>query len=222
MSVLQFLQEYDTSLLIALAEHVRMIAIALAIATLAGVPLGVWGTRNSRAGGIVLAFANVIQTIPSIALFGLMIPVLALVNRGIGTFPAIIALVLYALLPIVRNTMVSLLGIPHATVDAARGLGMTEGEIFRHVMLPLALPGIVSGIRIAATMSVGVAAVAAFIGAGGMGHFILRGIQTTWPMMTIAGAVGNALLALIVELLLEWVERALTPRGVRIAAERPA
>jgi osmoprotectant transport system permease protein len=217
MSVLDFLREYDQSLLIALGTHLRMVGIALLIATLIAVPLGAWGARRRGAGGVVLLVANVIQTIPSIALFGLMIPILAMVNRGIGALPATIALVLYAQLPIIRNTYVALRSVPADALDAARGIGMTEREIFMKVSLPLAAPGIVTGIRIAATMSVGVAAVAAYIGAGGLGEFIVRGIQTTWDMMTIAGAAGIALLALVIELLLELLERMLTPKGIRLA-----
>lgn len=220
MSVWEFLREYDTSLLIAAGEHLRMIGTALVIAVAIGLPLGAWIASRERLAAPVLAVANIIQTIPSIALFGLMIPVLAMVNRGIGAVPATIALVLYAQLPIVRNTYVALRSVPAGTLDAARGMGMTDREIFRRVALPLALPGIIAGIRIAATMSVGVAAVAAFIGAGGMGHFIVRGIQTTWDMMIIAGAVGNAVLALTIELMLEWAERLATPRGLRVAGAR--
>lgn len=216
MSVMEFLNEYDVSLLLALGQHLWMVGIAMLIATLVAVPLGAWIARNERAASPVLAVANVIQTIPSIALFGLMIPILALIDRGIGVVPATIALILYAQLPIIRNTYVALRSVPSSAVDAARGMGMTEREIFMEIMLPLAAPGIVAGIRLAATMSIGVAAVAAYIGAGGMGLFIVRGIQTTWDMMIIAGAIGNALLALVLELLLELVERSITPRGVRL------
>ncbi len=216
MSILEFLREYDTSLLIAFGEHVRMIAVALVIAAGIGIPLAAWAARSPRAATIVLAVVNLIQTIPSIALFGLMIPILSIINRGIGAVPATIALVLYALMPIVRNAHVALAGVPAGALDAARGLGMTERQTFLHVALPLAAPGIIAGIRIAATMSVGVAAIAAYIGAGGMGHFIVRGMQTSWTMMTVAGALGNAVLALVIELLLNGAERLATPRGLRI------
>ncbi|MDB5035349.1 MAG: opuCB 2 [Chlorobi bacterium] len=216
MSLLDFLHEYDQSLLIALGEHLRLVGIALLIAVAAGVPTGAWIARGEHRAGPVLLAANIIQTIPSIALFGLMIPILAMVNHGIGFLPAVIALILYAQLPVIRNTRVALRAIPPATLDAARGLGMTERQIFLRVALPLAAPGIVAGIRIAATMSIGVAAVAAYIGAGGLGIFIVRGIQTTWDMMTIAGAVGIALLTLVVEIALGIVQRMLTPKGLRV------
>lgn len=220
MNLFEFLKEYDQSLIIALGEHLRMVGIAMVIAPLIAVPLGAWCARSDRAARAILLVANVVQTIPSIALFGLMIPVLALVNHGIGPLPATIALILYAQLPIIRNTYIALSATPADAIDAAFGMGMTGRQVLLRVALPLAAPGIITGIRVAATMSVGVAAVAAYIGAGGLGGFIVRGMQTTWDMMTIAGAAGIALLALAIELLLELAERLLTPRGLRVARRR--
>jgi osmoprotectant transport system permease protein len=215
MSLGEFITEYDLSLLLALGQHLQLVGVALVIAVAIAVPLGVTIARRERLASSVIAIANIIQTIPSIALFGLMIPVLSLVNRGIGAVPATIALVLYAQLPIIRNTYVALRSVPAASIDAARGMGMTERQILLHVALPLAGPGIIAGIRIAATLSIGVAAIAAYIGAGGLGLFIARGIATTWDTMILAGAIGVALLALLVELLLELLERWLTPEGLR-------
>jgi osmoprotectant transport system permease protein len=209
-----FLREYDLSLLIALGEHLRLVAIALVVASLVAIPLGVHIWRHEKLASPVIAIASLIQTIPSIALFGLLIPILALVDRGIGAVPATIALVLYAILPIVRNTYVSLGSIPPTSIDAARGLGMTERQMIVRVALPLAAPGVIAGVRTAATMSIGVAAIAAYIGAGGLGLFIARGITTGWNAMTIAGAVGVIVLALGIELGLGAVERMVTPRGV--------
>jgi len=215
MSVMEFLREYDQSLLIALYEHLRLVGIALLIAAMIGIPLGIRIARRERIAGATLFLLSAIQTIPNIALFGLMIPILAMINRGIGPFPATVAMVLYALLPLTRNSYVAIREVPASALDAARGMGMTERQILLRVALPLAAPGIIAGVRIAAGMSIGVAAIAAYIGAGGLGLFIVRGIQTTWNMMTIAGAAGIALLALVVELLLGWAERALRPRGMR-------
>ena len=208
-----FLGEYDLSLLVALGEHLRLVAIALVVASLISIPLGVLIWRNERVAGAVIGVASLIQTIPSIALFGLLIPILAMVDRGIGAFPATIALILYAILPILRNTHAALRSIPPASIDAARGIGMTERQMIRTVALPLAAPGVIAGIRTAATMSIGVAAIAAYIGAGGLGLFIARGIATSWNTMTIAGAIGVILLALGVELALGWLERLVTPRA---------
>lgn len=215
MSIPQFLHEYRQSITLALGEHLRLVGVALAIAVPLGLALAIAAHRRPRLAPLILGLANIIQTIPSIALFALMIPLLSLLNHGIGAVPATIALVLYAQLPIIRNALAAIDGVPAATLDAARGVGMTEGQILRGITLPLAAPGIISGIRLAATLSIGVAAIATYIGAGGLGLFIARGIATTWQTMTMAGAIGVALLALAVELLLELAERALTPRGLR-------
>ncbi len=219
MSLMEFIREYDTSLLLALGEHLRLVGIALLLAIATAVPLGIGAARSKRIARPVLALANIVQTIPSIALFGLMIPILSLANRGIGAVPATIALVLYAQLPIIRNTSIALRGVAAGTLDAARGTGMTEKQILLRVALPIAAPQIIAGIRTAATLSIGVAAIAAYIGAGGLGIFIARGIATTWDTMTLAGAIGVAMLALIVELLLELAERLVTPKGLRIRRE---
>jgi len=219
MSLTEFLHEYDLTLLIALGEHLRLVAISLLLSTLISVPLGVWIARRRRAAGPVLATTNLIQTIPSIALFGLMIPVLSVVNRGIGTVPAVIALVLYGLMPIVRNTYTALRQIPPSVLDAARGVGMTGRQILLRIELPLATSGIIAGIRTAATLGIGVAAIAAYIGAGGLGLVIERGLETNWETMTLVGAAGVALLALVVEIVLEILERLLTPTGTRVARD---
>lgn len=217
MNLLDFLKEYDTSLLLALLQHLRLVAIAGIIAVAIALPITLYIYRHQRSAGFVLGLANVIQTIPSIALFGLMIPILSLVNRGVGAVPAVIALVLYAQLPIIRNTWTALHAVPAEVIDAARGMGMTDRQIMRSLLLPLAAPGIISGIRLATVANIGVAAVAAFIGAGGLGLFIQRGINTTWTTMIVAGVIGVALLTLMAELLLEAIERWVVPKGVERA-----
>lgn len=209
-----FLREYDTSILIALLQHLRLVGIALPVGGLVALPLGILAWRSRRAAGPVFAAANIIQTIPSIALFGLMIPVLALFDSGIGTVPAVIALILYAQLPIIRNTQTALAAVPPEITDAARGTGMTEGQILRKVLFPLAAPGIVAGFRLAAVLLIGVAAIAAYIGAGGLGLFIVRGLSAAWDTMILAGALGIALLTIVIELLLRLLERLLSPKGV--------
>lgn len=220
MNLLDFLKEYDTSLLLALLQHLRLVAIAGIIAVAIALPITLYIYRHQRSAGFVLGLANLIQTVPSIALFGLMIPILSLVNRGVGAVPAVIALVLYAQLPIIRNTWTALQSVPEEVIDAARGMGMTDRQIMRSLLLPLAAPGIISGIRLATVANIGVAAVAAFIGAGGLGLFIQRGINTTWTTMIVAGVIGIALLTLMAELLLEAIERAVVPKGVAIGRRR--
>lgn len=190
-------------------EHLELTALALAMATLIGVPLGAYLTRFRELAGPVLGIVGIFQTIPSLALLGLLIPVL-----GIGEKPALVALYLYALLPIVRNTFAGLDSIDRAVLDAARGMGMRERQILVRISLPLALPVVMGGIRTSTVMCVGLATLAALIGAGGLGRFIFRGISMVDSKEILMGAVPAALLALLLDGVLGLVERRLVPRGL--------
>ena len=182
-------------------EHMALTFIALAIAVFAGVPLSILCTRYRKLANPVLGAVGVIQTIPSIALLGFMLPLL-----GIGAVPAIVALFLYALLPIVRNTYAGIDEVDAAVVESARGMGMTDGQILRKVELPLAVPVIFAGIRTATVINVGVATLCALIGAGGLGEFIFRGIALNNGVMIMAGALPAALLALFFDKILGIIE----------------
>jgi len=190
-----------------LGQHIGLVAISTAMATLIGLPLGVLVARRPAWRRPVLGLANVFQTIPSLALFGLLIPVF-----GIGAWTAISALVVYALLPIVRNTYVGITGVDPAVREAGRGMGMTEGELLRLVELPLAAGVILAGVRIATVVSVGIATIAAAIGAGGLGVYIFRGVATVDNTLILAGAIPAALLALLADAVLGFVERRLVWR----------
>ena len=190
-----------------LGQHIGLVAISTAIAALIGLPLGVLVARHPAWRRPVLGLANVFQTIPSLALFGLLIPVF-----GIGAWTAISALVVYALLPIVRNTYVGITGVDPAVREAGRGMGMTEGELLRLVELPLAAGVILTGVRIATVVSVGIATIAAAIGAGGLGVYIFRGVATVDNTLILAGAIPAALLALLADAVLGFVERRLVWR----------
>jgi len=190
-----------------LGQHIGLVAISIAIAALIGLPLGVLVARRPAWRRPVLGLANVFQTIPSLALFGLLIPVF-----GIGAWTAISALVVYALLPIVRNTYVGITGVDPAVREAGRGMGMTEGELLRLVELPLAAGVILAGVRIATVVSVGIATIAAAIGAGGLGVYIFRGVATVDNTLILAGAIPAALLALLADAVLGFVERRLVWR----------
>jgi osmoprotectant transport system permease protein len=187
------------------AQHVALVAISTLAAVAIGVPLGVLLTRRPRLARPVLAVAGVVQTVPSLALFGFLIP-LPLIG-GIGARTAIAALVVYALLPILRNTYAGITSVDPATVEAAVGVGMTPSQRLRYVELPLALPVVLAGIRIAAVVSIGLATIAAAIGAGGLGVLIYRGIAIVDNRLILAGAVPAALLALVVDGGLGLVER---------------
>jgi osmoprotectant transport system permease protein len=186
-------------------EHLVLVALSTAIAVAVGVPLGVFLTRHARLARPVLAFAGVVQTIPSLALFGFLIP-LPLIG-GIGARTAIVALIVYALLPILRNTHAGILSVDPAVVEAATGIGMTPRQRLWWVELPLALPVVLAGVRIATVVSIGLATIAAAIGAGGLGVLIYRGIAIVDNRLILAGAVPAALLALAADGLLGWVER---------------
>ncbi|MDX1618638.1 MAG: ABC transporter permease/substrate-binding protein [Balneolaceae bacterium] len=183
-------------------EHIALTFIALAIAVAVGLPLSIYLTRNRPIAGPVLGAVGVIQTIPSIALLGFLLPLL-----GIGATPAIVALFLYALLPIVRNTYAGIDEVDPSVVEAARGMGMTGGQILRKVELPLAVPVIFAGIRTATVINVGVATLCALIGAGGLGEYIFRGISLNNVEMILAGAFPAAALALLFDSFLGFIER---------------
>jgi osmoprotectant transport system permease protein len=211
---LQFLGERRTELLALTAQHLVLVLAATSLAAAIGLPLGIAIARSERVARPLLALAGLAQTVPSLALFGFLIP-LPLVG-GIGARTAIVVLVVYALLPILRNTYAGLRQVDPAVCEAARGLGMTDAQLLRRVELPLALPVILAGIRIAAVTSVGTATIAAAIGAGGLGTYVFRGIATVDSRLILAGAVPSALLALLVDGLLARIER--SPRPFRAAA----
>jgi osmoprotectant transport system permease protein len=186
-------------------EHVLLVALALSAAALLGIPTGIWLSRKEAWRGLVLGFTNVVQTIPSLALFGLLIPLPFL--GGIGKRTAVVALVLYALLPILRNTLTGILGVDPAVVESAVAMGMTGRQRLLRVELPLAAPTILAGVRIAAVTTIGTATIAAAIGGGGLGVFIFRGIASVDVSQILAGAVPAAILALAADGGLGWIER---------------
>lgn len=196
-------------------EHIAIVGVAVALAILTGVPIGIALSQNRRVADGVLYVASMLITIPSIALFGMMIPLLSLVGHGIGYLPAVIAVLLYSQLPIIRNTYAAIRNLDPALREAARGMGLTRGQRLREVELPLALPVIMTGVRLAVVMNIGVTAIAAYIGAGGLGTFISRGISQTDPRQLITGALAVSLLAVVADLALLWLQRKLTSPGLR-------
>src|SRR5262245_31003691 len=207
--LLGFLSERRGELLSLTGQHVVLVVISTAAAVALGLPLGVAMTRRPRLARGLLAAAGIAQTIPSLALFGFLIPVPLI--GGIGARTAIVALVLYALLPILRNTYVGIQQVDRAVLEAATGMGMTPGQRLRLVELPLALPVILAGVRIAAVVGVGTATIAAGIGAGGLGTYVFRGIATVDNRLILAGAIPSALLALLADGLLAAVETSRRP-----------
>lgn len=194
-------------------EHLKLVLISLIAAVLLAVPLGVFSARSKRLGHVIMAASGVLQTIPSLAMFVFMIPFF-----GIGTWPAIAALFLYSLLPIVRNTYAGLVGIPPDLRESAAALGLPRGVRLRRVELPMAMRSILAGVKTAAVINVGTATLGALIGAGGYGQPIVTGIRLDDIGLILEGAVPAAVLALLVQGVFEGVERWLTPRGMRIEA----
>ena len=187
-----------------------------------GVPLGIFAARRPRLASPLVAIANIVQTVPSLAMFGFLLPVPLI--GGVGARAALAVLILYGLLPIVRSTIVGITGIDASIRDAGVAMGMTPRELLRQIELPLALPSIVAGIRVAAVVGVGSATIAAAIGAGGLGQYIYRGLSMVDSTVILAGAIPAALLALVVDGGLLWLERRLSPRrraGSRRSGVRP-
>ncbi len=213
MNLIDFWISHRAEMLGALAQHVVLTLAATATAIALGLPLGIVAARRPRLGTALLAVANIVQTVPSLAMFGFLVAVPLI--GGVGARSALIVLVLYALLPVMRNTVAGIQGVDRAAREAGVAMGMTPRQLLLQVELPLAMPTIVAGVRVAAVVGVGAATIAAAIGAGGLGDYIFRGLSMTDPTVILAGAVPAALLALAVDAALGWLERVLTPGAKR-------
>lgn len=196
-------------------QHIMLVGVAVGLAIIVGVPLGILMTRFPAVADPLQTSATVLLTIPSIALFGLLLPFYSRFGQGLGPLPAITAVFLYSLLPILRNTYLALTNVEPGIREAARGIGMTFGQRLRMVELPIAVPVILAGVRTAVVMNIGVMTIAATIGAGGLGVLILTSISRSDMSMLLVGAVLVSLLAIIADLLLQTLQRALTPEGLR-------
>ncbi|WP_323170158.1 osmoprotectant ABC transporter permease OsmW [Pantoea agglomerans] len=215
MDTLYYIMDNWSTLLTLSWQHSWLVLVAVGLAIVIGVPLGILIVRVRWLATPILGIATVVLTIPTIALFGLMIPLFSLIGQGIGALPAITAVFLYSLLPIVRNTHTALENLPDGLREAGRGIGMTFWQRLRWVEIPMALPVIFGGIRTAVVMNVGVMAIAAVIGAGGLGQLLLDGISGSDIRMLIAGALMICLLAIFLDWLLHRLQQALTPKGIR-------
>jgi osmoprotectant transport system permease protein len=213
VNLFNFWLSHRPEMLVAIAQHVVLVLAATATAIAIGLPLGIVAARRPRLGAPLLAFTNIVQTVPSLAMFGFLVAVPLI--GGVGARSALIVLILYGLLPVMRNTVAGIQGIDRAVRSAGVAMGMTARQLLLQVELPLAMPTIVAGVRVAAVVGVGAATIAAAIGAGGLGDFIFRGLSMTDPTVILAGAVPAALLALAVDAGLGWLERVLTPGAAR-------
>ncbi|MGW6663539.1 ABC transporter permease [Peribacillus frigoritolerans] len=216
MDLLDFIGSNWGELLAMTWEHIQLVGLAVGVAILLGVPFGVYITQHEKLSNLVLAVAGIIMTIPSIALFGIMIPILSIINQGIGFLPAFIALVLYSQLPIIRNTFIAVKNVDPNMRDAAIGMGMTAWQRLLKVEIPIALPVIMAGIRMAVVLTIGIGAIAAYIGAGGLGVYIARGISTSYTEMVQAGAIAVSILAIAADYLLGQVQKRVSPKKAHI------
>jgi len=207
MNVFQYILQNHQEVWDATLEHLGLVAASISLAVLIGIPLGILISRRPGWDKPVLGAANIMQTIPSLALFGFLLPVPWIGAQSARL--AVLALTLYALLPLIRNTHAGIKGVDPAVVEAGRGMGMTDRQLLWQVELPLALGVIVAGVRVATVTSVGVATIAAFIGAGGLGMLIMRGLSMVNNQLILAGAIPAAMLALLADFSLGWVERRL-------------
>lgn len=214
-SVFHVMWERRAALTRQIIEHIRLALFAMALAVTVGVTTGVLLTRFRRLSTSVLGAASVIQTIPSLALLALMIPLL-----GIGLIPAVAALFLYALLPIMRNTYTAIDEVDPAIIEVGRGMGMTEWQILSRVQMPLCVPLVMAGIRTSTVICVGIATLCTFIGAGGLGTMIMEGMQTRGSALIFAGVVPAILLALALDGLMALAQKVLTPQGLKVPKVR--
>jgi osmoprotectant transport system permease protein len=209
MNFWQFMLQNHTEVLELTLEHLWLVGVSILLAVLIGIPLGILITRWPMLNKPILGSANIIQTIPSLALFGFLLPAPWIGARADRL--AVLALTLYALLPMIRNTYVGIKGVDPAVVEAGRGMGMTDRQLLWQVQLPLALGVIIAGVRIAMVISIGVATIAAAIGAGGLGEYIYRGLAMVDNRVILAGAIPAAAMALLADVSLGWLEKRLSP-----------
>ncbi len=207
MRLIEFWLNHGSEFLNATLRHLALVMASTGIAVAVGVPLGVTAYRNPRVGSPLIGFANIVQTIPSLAMFGFLIPMPMI--GGIGAKAAVIVLILYALLPVMQTTVSGMKGIDPSIREAGLAMGMSEWHLLSLVELPLALNSIIAGVRVASVVGVGTATIAAAVGAGGLGEFIYRGVASVDGTVIMAGAIPAALLALFADFWLKWLERRL-------------
>ncbi len=219
----QFWSAYREDIAGLVLQHLLIVAWALPVAAILAVGAGMALADRPRVSAMALGLANVLTTVPSVALFGLMIPVLGAAGLGVGRPPAILAVALYSVLPILRNTVVGLRGVPQSILEAASGMGMSDRAVLWGVRLPLASPVILAGVRTAVVMGIGITAIAAYVGAGGLGRWVFGGIRRSYPEMALAGALGISILAFGADYLLGALQAILERRmGLGNSAERTA
>lgn len=212
MDFFNFIASNWNEILMMTWEHIQLVGLSVSVAILIGVPFGIYISQHETLSNLVLSVAGILMTIPSIALFGIMIPIFSIINQGIGFLPSFIALVLYSQLPIIRNTFIAVKNVDPNMRDAAIGMGMTTWQRLMKVEIPITLPVIMAGIRTAVVLTIGIGAIAAYIGAGGLGEYIQTGISTSYTAMVQAGAVSVSVLAICADYLLGRLQKRVSPK----------
>lgn len=216
MSFFEFLQVYQSKIVHEFIQHLKIIVISIPVSILISAPLGFYISSRPKLAKIVLNLASILMTIPSLALFGIMVVVLAPLKLGLGIAPAVIAISIYSILPITRNIYTALNQVSASTVEAAVGLGLSRRQILSQIKIPLSVPVIMAGVRNAVVLGVSVATFASLVGAGGLGHFIFSGISRTNLKMVVVGALLVSFLGIVVNYLFLTLEDILTPEGLKI------
>ena len=212
LELIDFIKSNMNELLQLIVQHVELVGASVGLAILTGVPFGIYIAQKEVLANLVLAVAGMIMTIPSIALFGVMIPLFSIFHQGIGFVPALAALVLYSQLPIIRNTYIAIRGIDANIRDAAIGMGMTTWERLSKVEIPIAMPVIMAGVRTAVVLTIGIGAIAAYIGAGGLGVYISMGISSSNSTLIQAGALAVSVLSIAADLILGQIQKRISPK----------
>ncbi len=207
-----FLQEYGSQLLSKAVEHFYISMFALLLAIVVAVPLGILLSKTQRTANVVLTVAGVLQTIPTLAVLAIMIPIF-----GVGKTPAVVALFIYVLLPILNNTVLGVKNIDKNVIQAGQSMGMTKFQLMKDVEMPLALPLIISGIRLSSVYVISWATLASYVGAGGLGDLVFNGLNLYQPPMIISAAIVVTLLALVIDFILSLVEKWVVPKGLKVS-----
>jgi len=216
ISFIEWLGYFQGKIIQELLRHIQIIAISLPFALIVGIPLGFYISSRPKIAQIVIYLSSIMMTIPSLALFGLMVVLLAPFKLGLGIVPAVIAIVLYSMLPIIRNTYIAINQVPEGMIEAAKGMGMTKQQILWRIKLPLSIPVIMAGIRNAMVLGVSVATFASLVAAGGLGYFIFSGIGRSNLRMVLVGAILVSVLGIGVNYFLLLVEDWVTPKGLKV------
>jgi osmoprotectant transport system permease protein len=216
MGIMELIQRYGPDLLIQFLEHLQIIGISVVASIVISVPLGFFASTRPKLSRVILYIASILMTVPSLALFGIMVVVFAPVGLGLGMVPAVIAIIIYSILPITRNTITALNQVSSSMIEAAKGIGLTNRQILWKVKLPLSIPVIMAGIRNATVLGVGVATYAALVAAGGLGNAIFNGIRRSDLIMVLLGTIAVSILGIGVNFLLMKLEVMITPKGLRV------